>query len=178
MQLRALVVVGLVSGCGSRAASPAVPPAEQGPSKASRWASDFKQLDGARRSGDSRTTLTLLSELRELAPNNPQIPLALARMAAERGDVAEGARWLGHYAAAGMTLGPEGAGLLGALAGDPHAGPLTEQLAANGRAMGAAQRAFALPGGDKLFEDVAWDPQAHRFYVTSVRDRRVYAVLR
>jgi hypothetical protein len=176
MQLRALVVVGLVYGCGSRAASPAVPPPEQGPSKASRWASDFKQLDGARRSGDSRTTLRLLSEMRELAPNNPQLPLALARMAADRGDVAEGARWLEHYAAAGMTLGAEGAKLLGALAGDPHAGQLTEQLAANGRAMGAAQRAFALPAGDKLFEDVAWDPQAHRFYLTSVRDRRVYTM--
>jgi sugar lactone lactonase YvrE len=175
MWLRALIVIGLASGCGSRAASPAMPPAEA-PSRASRWASDVKQLDGARRSGDSRTAARLLSELRELAPNNPQLPLALARVAAERGDVAEGARWLGLYAATGMTLGPEGAKLLGALASDPHAAQLTEQLAANGRAVGAGQRAFALPAGDKLFEDVAWDPRAHRFYVSSVRDRRVYTV--
>ena len=38
------------------------------------------------------------------------------------------ARWLGHYAAAGMTLGAEGARLLSAFASDPHAGQLTEQL--------------------------------------------------
>jgi sugar lactone lactonase YvrE len=176
MWLRALIVIGLASGCGSRAASPAMPPAEQAPSRASRWASDVKQLDGARRSGDSRTAARLLSELRELAPNNPQLPLALARVAAERGDIAEGARWLGHYAAAGMTLGPGGAKLLDALASDPHAAQLTEQLAANGLAIGAGQRAFALPAGDKLFEDVAWDPRAHRFYLSSVRDRRVYTV--
>ncbi|HEX3473934.1 MAG TPA: hypothetical protein VHT91_02770 [Kofleriaceae bacterium] len=176
MRLCALVVVGLALGCGSRAASSAMPPAEHAPSRASRWASDFQQLDAARRAGDSRTTLRLVSEMRELAPSNPQLPLALARMAAERGDVAEAARWLGHYADAGMTLGPEGARLLGALASDPHAGQLTAQLAANARATGAAQRAFALPAGDKLFEDVAWDPRARRFYLSSVRDRRVYTV--
>lgn len=176
MQLRALVVVGLALGCGPRPASPAMPPAARAPSRASRWASDFQRLEGARRAGDSRTTLRLLSEMRELAPNNPQLPLALARLAARQGDVAEAARWLGQYAAAGMTLGPEGAQLLGALASDPHAGQLTEQLAASGRATGAAHKAFALPAGDKLFEDVAWDPRAQRFYLSSVRDRRVYTV--
>jgi hypothetical protein len=153
-----------------------VPPVEKAPSTASRWASDIKMLDAAQRASDSRTTLRLLSELRELAPNNPQIPLALARIAAERGDVAEGVRWLGQYAAAGMTLGPQGAKVLGALASDPRTPQVAEQFAANGRAMGAALMAFALPTGDKLFEDIAWDPRSRIFYLSSVRDRRVYSV--
>ncbi|HSS01432.1 MAG TPA: tetratricopeptide repeat protein [Kofleriaceae bacterium] len=175
MQPRAFVLAALVAGCGSRPAAPAVPPAEKGPSKAARWTSGLKRLDDARRAGDARTALRLLGELRDLAPNNPQLQLAFARVAAERGDTAEAARWLGHYAAAGMTLGPEGAKLLAALAGDPHIAQLTEQLAANGRAMGAADRVFDLPTGDKLFEDLVWAPSAGALYITSVRERRVYA---
>lgn len=82
-------------------------------------------------------------------------------------------------------LGMQRAGYGYDLAGNPNFEKVTgtkvwdylvENLANNLKSVGEGKVAFTLPGGDTLFESIAWDPGRKQFLVGSVRDGSILRV--
>jgi hypothetical protein len=133
-------------------------------------------IQEARKAHDWERIRAALLEMRQLAPNNLDVALSLAQNAMRLGDRAGAIHWLDVYAAAGLTFDLAGEATVAPLVNDPGVSGVTGHLSVNAKPISRAARAFALPKGDQLFEDVAWDPSRRRLYVSSVRGRNVVAV--
>jgi hypothetical protein len=103
-------------------------------------------------------------------------PAARVRAGAAGGGARRYGRGARALRGAGLVVPAGAPPPIATLLADPKAAAIAARLAENARPHGDTRRAFALPTGDKLFEDAVWDPAAKVFYVSSVRDRRVYAV--
>ncbi|HVY45119.1 MAG TPA: hypothetical protein VHB21_04530, partial [Minicystis sp.] len=143
------------------------------PPLAVAWARRVDEAREGARAHDAAKVRAALLAMRALSPNNPGVALSLAAEAAHAKDAGEALRWLETYAAFGTTTHDED---FASVLADPRAVPVRAKLDANARPVEKATRVFALPTGDRLFEDVAWDPAARTFYVSSVRGRDVLAV--
>lgn len=158
----------------ARSAAPSAPPAS--PDLAARWRATAAEINAAAAAKDDARAERSLRDLRALVPANADLALELAKTTAREGHRADSLRWLDAYAAAGLVLDAGAASELASVLDAPDAAAVRDRLARNAEPVGRAARAFALPPGDKLFEDLVWDARAQRFYVTSVRDRTVYSV--
>lgn len=172
------------AGRGRRGAAVALalaacaPVTGRGPSSAALWIDDVARLRAAHRAKDAAGEGRALAAMHALAPNNLGVTLALAENAAARGDTATATSLLGAYVAADLTVPADERGNrdLAALLASPAAAAMSERLAASAAPRGDGRAAFALPTGDHLFEDVAWDARGRRFFVSSVRDQDVWIV--
>jgi hypothetical protein len=137
------------------------------------WASCVHIIESARAAHDLAEVDRTLLEATALLPNSPSIDLALARNANLRGQVTDSIAWLDTYAARGLTIDLAADPGLKALASDPRAQKVTARLTENARPVTRGSKSLALPRGDLLFEDLAWDAGRAVFYVTSVRGQKL-----
>jgi sugar lactone lactonase YvrE len=136
----------------------------QVPSALFRLAALYKQ------NGDMQRLEWTLQRLVVLQPNTTDLKLALATAYAMEGKKTETYDTL---------LAMQRAGYGYDLAGNPNFAKVADTrvwtyivdgLKANLKPFGEGKVAFTLPGGDHLYESLAWDPARKQFLVGSVRD--------
>lgn len=137
-----------------------------------------KQAREAFEAKDFAAYLANVKQAAELRPNHPRLLYNLARAYALNDNRLEALRLLERLAKMGM---------LTRLAGDPE---LEKQLPAsdfqnlknlferNRQPLNASSRAFSLPEKDLITEGVAYDSVSKRFFVSSVRQRKILVVTR
>jgi hypothetical protein len=117
-----------------------------------------------------------LLRLDSLLRGLPRLQLRLAGAEARLGRSEEGLRRLERYAAMGLTadLGADSA--LAPLRALPGWAPVAERIARNADPVRRGDTVVVLPSRDLLAEDIAYDPRSERFFVSSMRERRILAV--
>lgn len=130
-----------------------------------------------KQSGDWQRLGWTLQRLIVLQPNNGDLKLALATTYAMQGDKTQSYDVL-------LSMHKQGFGIAD-LAKNPNFAKVAdtkawsyvvENLASNLKPSGEGKVAFTLPGGDKLFESLAFDPKRKQLLVGSVREGKVYLV--
>ncbi len=116
-----------------------------------------------------------LLRLNGLLNGNPRVLVRLAGAEAMLGHRETACRWLGRFAAMGLTLDVGGDSLLQATWADTACAETRERFRHNLAPVDQTMLAFTLPGRDLIAEDIAHDPRAKRFFVSSVRRRRILA---
>jgi hypothetical protein len=126
--------------------------------------------------GDWRANLVAAQRQLELLNGAPRSRLELARAAFNVGDRERGMRELARFAAMGQWF--DLSGLLPAPA-DSERPPLLDLqrlIDANRQPIDRGATALSLTDAGVLAEDIDYDPRSGRFYITSVRQKRVIAV--
>jgi hypothetical protein len=106
----------------------------------------------------------------------PLVQLRLANVEARLDRPEEALRRLQRYAAMGLTADLAADSALAPLRTLPGWAPLAERIARNAEPVRRGDTAFVLPSRDMLAEDIAYDPRSDRFFVSSMRERRILAV--
>jgi hypothetical protein len=106
----------------------------------------------------------------------PRVQLRLAEVEARLGRPEEALRRLQRYAAMGLTADLSADSALVPLRTLPGWAPVAERIARNADPVRRGDTVFVLPSRDMLAEDIAYDPRSRRFFVSSMRERRILAV--
>jgi len=106
----------------------------------------------------------------------PLIQLRLASVEARLGRPEAALRRLERYAAMGLTANLAADSALAPLRGLPGWAPVAERIARNAEPVRRADTVVVLPSRDMMAEDIAYDPRSGRFFVSSMRERRILAV--
>ena len=106
----------------------------------------------------------------------PLIQLRLASVEARLGQPEAALRRLERYAAMGVTADLDADSALAPLRALPAWAPVAERIARNAEPVRRGDTVFVLPSRDMLAEDIAYDPRSERFFVSSMRERRILAV--
>jgi hypothetical protein len=130
----------------------------------------------ARKSGDWATVRRHAAAVDTLFNGNPAALMSVARASARLGDVAGALDLVRTVLSAGITRNLAGDADLEALRRHPEWPSLLARNDANARAAGTPRQSFALPSGDFLAEDIAWDGARRRYLVSSVRQGTVVSV--
>ena len=110
-----------------------------------------------------------VASLNEQFPNNSRWLRNRAAAEARLGNGAEATRYLRLYASMGLTLNVK----------DPSSQPLVDisrdvpGLQENARPLTKAQKLFSAPASDLVIEDIAYDPLKNRFFLSSIRKRKI-----
>jgi hypothetical protein len=136
----------------------------------------YQLAAGYKQSGDLERLTWALQRMTALLPNSGDLKLALASVYAERGDLSKT-----YEALLGMQQQGYGYDLTDNPAFESVHGTklwkyLDDNLKANLKPFGEGKVAFTLPGGDHLFESLAYDPKRKQFLVGSVRDGTISLV--
>jgi hypothetical protein len=107
---------------------------------------------------------------------NPGVVYNLAATEARLGQADGALKWLRRYAAMGMALDPTADSDFASLRGTPAFDSVTARIAANRRPVSRASAHRSLPADGLITEDVAYDPQSKRLFVSSVRQRKVLVI--
>jgi len=106
----------------------------------------------------------------------PLVQLQLAGAEARLGRPEEALRRLARYAAMGLTADLAADSALTSLRTLPGWAPLAERIARNADPVRRGDTVFVLPSRDMLAEDIAYDARSGRFFVSSMRERRILVV--
>lgn len=106
----------------------------------------------------------------------PLVQLRLASVEARLGRPEAALGRLERYAAMGLTADLDADSALAPLRGLPGWAPIAERIARNAEPVRRADTVVVLPSRDMLAEDIAYDPRSRRFFVSSMRERRILAV--
>jgi len=139
----------------------------------------FEDLRAARTElarGDLRAARRRFAAVDSLAGGLPASTYGLAQVAARLGDAAEALRRLEAYAAMGLFRDVAHDSSFAALAEDPRFRAVVMKLGANAVATSRATIAATLVDPSLLTEDLAYDPKAKTFYVSSIHRGIVVAV--
>ena len=133
----------------------------------------YQLADGFKKAGDDKHVTMVLARITQLLPGDGTLRLQLAVRYAEAGDKTNTYETL-------MTMQKQGFGY--DIANDPRFDKvhgteawkyIVESLKSNLKPFGEGKVAFTLPGGDHLYEALAFDPKRGMFLVGSVRDGTV-----
>jgi hypothetical protein len=136
----------------------------------------MREAAAAYEAGDYARFLDQSQRAAALRPHHPGLVYNVAAGHARLGQEADALAWLARYAAMGLVARPEEDPDFSGLLHTSGFADVLQALQRNGEPVGAPREAFRLP--DSLFipEGIAYDPQARRFFVGSVRQRRIVRV--
>jgi sugar lactone lactonase YvrE len=106
----------------------------------------------------------------------PRVQLRLASVEARLGRPEAALQRLERYAAMGLTADLDADSALAPLRGLPGWAPIAERIARNADPVRRADTVVVLPSRDMMAEDIAYDARSRRFFVSSMRERRILAV--
>jgi hypothetical protein len=139
----------------------------------STWRDRSAAGDAARLRGDWKSYKHYAEILYRELNGYPSTIIALARADAQMHDTAGAMKWLKQYAATGLTKDIDADSLLAPVRGAPGWKELLARLAKNREAVGHPVVAFTVPDSEFVAEDIAYDSATKRFFVSSIRERKV-----
>ena len=139
----------------------------------STWRDRSAAGDAARLRGDWKGYKHYAEILYRELNGYPSTVIALARADAQMHDTAGAMKWLKQYAATGLTRDVDADSLLAPVRGAPGWKELLARLAKNREAVGHPAVAFTVPDSEFVAEDIAYDPTTKRFFLSSIRERKV-----
>jgi len=157
------------AGAGSPdqpAASPREPRWEE-VSHTAKLAHDAKDFQGYRAQA---------GRLYDLLSGHPDTVLGIAKAEALLGHAAAALDWLDAYAAMGLVKDLVDQPDLTSLRQAPGFAAVLARIEANKRPRSRSARAFTLGDPDLLTEDIAYDPAARRFFVSSIREAKIVVI--
>ena len=132
-----------------------------------------QQVIAAYQAGDGETMSRHATRLLELRPGSPRYLYFAAAGAALAGDAASALAYLERMAAMGLGLQIEHEPALASLHELEPFQRILERMVANREPHGTAASTFRLDDGHYIPEAVAYDPVQDRFFIGSVRQRRI-----
>jgi hypothetical protein len=136
----------------------------------------YRLAAGYKQSGDVERLTWALKRMTVLLPNTGDLKLALASVYAERGDKSRAYETLLGMQQQGFGYDLADNSAFDSIHGTKLWTYLADNLKANLKPFGEGKVAFTLPGGDHLFESLAYDPKRKQFLVGSVRDGTISLV--
>ncbi len=115
-------------------------------------------------------------QLGELLSGNPETVLGAAKAEALLGHAATALDWLSAFAAMGLVRDLAADPDLASLQQQPAFAAVQARIAANRQPVAHAVTVFSLSDPELLTEDLAYDPAAQRFFVSSIREAKILAV--
>src|SRR4051794_17127722 len=116
----------------------------------------------------------ILLELRPLMPGNARIAYNLAASAAMLGDRTAAFAMLQNIAGMGLVFDLEADSDFASLRDSGEFRGVLDRMAANRKRVGGVATAFPIVGADLIPEDIAYDPKTRRFFVSSVREGKIF----
>ncbi|MBV8201330.1 MAG: hypothetical protein JOZ15_11970, partial [Acidobacteria bacterium] len=153
-------------GSQNQPAAPAPEPSWREIQRAAKAAHDAKDFQGYR---------VQVGRLYDLLSGHPDTVFGMAKAEALLGHNAAALEWLDAYAAMGLVRDLSGQPDLASLRQEQGFAAVSARLEANKLPRSRSVRAFALPDPDLLTEDIAYDPAARRFFVSSIREAKIVA---
>jgi hypothetical protein len=172
---------GAAQGAAGVSGTPA-PPAALDPPLAGpappppAWEEAQRQAKVAHDAGDFNAYRLAAQHLFDLLSGHPETVFAMAKAEARLGHAAAALDWLNAYAAMGLIHDFSAEPDLVSLYQADGFTAVRARIEANGRPVTHAVRVFALGDPDLLTEDIAWDPGARRFFISSVREAKIVAL--
>jgi hypothetical protein len=117
-----------------------------------------------------------VQRLFEMISGHPEAVFAMAKAEALLGHAAAALDWLNAYAAMGLVRDAGAEPDLASLRQASGFAAVLARLDANRRPVSRSSRAFTLPDPELLTEDIAYDPGARRFFVSSIREGKIVAI--
>ncbi|MGA2538495.1 MAG: hypothetical protein ABSF53_20975 [Terracidiphilus sp.] len=151
--------------------------AAQKPSAVDQFQALQAKLKSSHQAGDWKSNLAAANQQSDLLNGAPDSLLEVARAEVHIGHLDLAARALKQFVRMGqatnlLTTLPDFASILKRT---DFAG-LRSGMDANRKPVSRAATAFPLPDANLLAEDVDYDPAGHRFFITSVREKKIVAV--
>jgi acetylornithine deacetylase/succinyl-diaminopimelate desuccinylase-like protein len=126
--------------------------------------------------GDAATALPILGRLVEQAPEHPALLLALARSQALAGERDEALATLERCASLGGCPGAAQEPAFAPLSESPQFRAILRRLEETAKPVLSAAPAFSLDDPELVPEGIAYDSSADRFFVGSIRERKIVEV--
>ncbi len=139
----------------------------------STWRDRSAAGDAARLRGDWKGYKHYAEILYRELNGYPSTIIAMARADAQMHDTAGAMKWLKQYAATGLTKDLDADSLLAPVRGAPGWKEVLARLAKNREAVGHPAVAFTVPDSEFVAEDIAYDPATRRFFLSSIRERKI-----
>jgi hypothetical protein len=143
---------------------------------ATSWQEVQRAAKAAHDAGDFQAYRAGVQRLFELLSGHPDTVFAMAKAEARLGHAAAALDWLGDFAAMGLVRDATSEPDLASLRQLPGFAAVIARIEANRRPVAHSVRAFTLPDRAMLSEDIAYDPGARRFFVSSIHDAKIVAI--
>jgi hypothetical protein len=153
------------------------PVTSESPSAAERFQSLQAQLRKSHASNDWRSNLASANELSELLNEAPNSLLEIARAEIHLGDLESAIRNIEQFVRMGQSTDLlETSAEFAPVRKTRSFATIQSGMKANRSAIALGSTVFTLSDSKLLAEDMDYDPTAKRFFVTSVRERKVVAL--
>lgn len=172
MRTPARIAAGLVAAGLLAAAAPRCAVAQGD----STWQDHNRAAAVALRARDWPASRYHLLRLDTLLRGLPRVKLRLASVEARLGHAEAALRRLESYAAMGLTADLDADSALAPFRSQPGWAQVSARITRNAEPVRRADTVLVLPSRDMLAEDIAYDPRSRRFFVSSMRERRILAV--
>ena len=170
-----LVAAYYASNASSLAEAQAdAPPVTESAVKESRYYR--QQAEAAYRAKDYDACARHLARALSLIPDHPSILLSLARAQAMRGNKSESLRLLGSLARMKLFFPIEKLADFDPFKSSPEFAELLREFERNKAPVGRSTQAFSVREKGLIGEGLAYDPVTKRFFVSSVRKRKILSV--
>ena len=134
-------------------------------------------MRAARTTGDWRANLTAAQEHKAFLNESPNSLLDVSRAQVHLGDLDAALKEIEHFAQMGQSVELLTASTdFAPLVKSPNFAKIQTLLNENLKPVSRASTAFQLADSNLLSEDIDFDPASHRFFITSVREKKVVAV--
>ena len=176
----ALLLAAASFACASKVptapeVAPAAKPAPKDPAE-TPWRRASRTAREAYAAKDYVAYRASLLELYELLSGHPDVVYKLAIAEASLGHADAALQWLATYADMGLSRDVLADADLASLRALDAFKAVAARLASNALPIGTSKIAFTLPNEELISEDIAYEPESHAFYVSSVRRRKILRV--
>src|SRR5882724_11582552 len=135
------------------------------------------KMRASRTAGDWRAYLTAAQEHKAFLNESATSLLEVSRAQVHLGDLNAGLKEIEHFAQMGQSIdliaaSPDFAPLVKS----PNFAKIQTQMNENQKPISRASTSFQLADANLLSEDIDFDPGSHRFFITSVREKKIIAV--
>jgi len=113
--------------------------------------------------------------LKSLLHDQAELSYSLAAAEALLGHPGKAFELLEQYASTGLSHNPASDARFASLNSSPRFAGIQARLQANDSEVSRSQVVVTLPDPDILAEDIAYDPDSRRFFISSVHKRRIFA---
>ena len=138
-----------------------------------RWSELNHEANAAAKANDYKRLRDLLIQLRPLMPGNPRIAYNLAACEARLGNREAALSGLRAWAQMGLVYNLSGDEDFASLASSKPFAAILRQVQHNQKPVSNAQLVATLQETDSLPEAIAYDSQSRRFFISSVRGRKI-----
>ena len=138
-----------------------------------RWLELRRIANAAVRAGNFSQLRTALLELQPLMPGNARNAYLMAVAEARLGKPAAALARLQQWADMGIVLDLAADPNFASLRVLPPFAEILRQVENNQKPVSRSSQAFAIAEADLIPEDLAWDPQTKRFFISSVRQAKI-----